>query len=210
MSHPKESLYYKDNASVQSVDTRHSGDFDLLFEFFESEPPQQRQPLHEKIKELIRGEGPARSTVYGDPTKLDSMNVHDLNPRSWYSVAWYPIYQIPDGKLHAAFLTYHSLGHLVRRSTKIDYPSVDASVVSPVVGLQSYNAQGECWFQLRQSALPEMAELSGLNPSGILKERLRTLEETALLLARAVVNKGNLLSANRHPDYEFFCSRRHL
>ena len=58
-----------------------------------------------------------------------------------YSVAWYPIYRIPDGNFHAAFLTYHSLGHLVRRSAKFDKPSVDACIVSPVVGLQSYSAQ---------------------------------------------------------------------
>jgi hypothetical protein len=63
--------------------------------------------------------------------------------------------------------------------------------------------QGECWFQLRQTA-----ETPGLNPSVILKERLRTLEETASLMSRSVVNKGNLTSANRHPDYEFFLSRR--
>lgn len=58
-----------------------------------------------------------------------------------YSVAWYPIYRIPDGNFRAAFLTYHSLGHLVHRNAKFDSPSVDACVVSPVVGLQSYNAQ---------------------------------------------------------------------
>lgn len=68
--------------------------------------------------------------------------------------------------------------------------------------------QGECWFQLRQSALSQTAETAGLNPFGILKERLRTLEETASLMARAVVNKGNMTSINRHPDYEFFLSRR--
>ncbi|KAJ7970160.1 DUF789 family protein [Quillaja saponaria] len=164
-----------DSASVQSVETTCSGELELLFEYFESEQPQRRRPLHEK-----------------------------------YSVAWYPIYRIPDGNFRAAFLTYHSLGHLVRRSTKIDYPSVDASMISPVVGLRSYNAQEECWFQLRHSVLPDTAKLSGLSSSGILKERLRTLEETATLMARAVVNKGNLIFANRHPDYKFFLSRRHL
>lgn len=50
-------------------------------------------------------------------------------------MAWYPIYRIPDGNFRAAFLTYHSLGHLVRRN------GIEDCVVSPVVGLQSYNAQ---------------------------------------------------------------------
>ncbi|KAJ7970170.1 DUF789 family protein [Quillaja saponaria] len=176
MCHSKEAFASAmDSASVQSVDTTCSAELELLFEYFESEQPQRRRPLHEK-----------------------------------YSVAWYPIYRIPDGNFRAAFLTYHSLGHWIRRSTKIDYPSVDASIISPVVGLQSYNAQEECWFQLRHSVLPDTAKLSGLSSSGILKERLRTLEETATLMSRAVVNKGNLIFANRHPDYEFFLSRRRL
>lgn len=66
--------------------------------------------------------------------------------------------------------------------------------------------QGECWFQLSPSA--KKAEILGVNPSILLKERLRTLEETASLMARAVVNKGNQICTNRHPDYEFFVSRR--
>lgn len=197
----------KDDASVQSVDMKCSSDFELLFEYFESEQPQQRRPLYEKIRELVR-EGPSHCKAYGDSTKLESINLHDLHPCSWYSVAWYPIYRIPDGNFRAAFLTYHSLGHMVRRSAKFDISNADACIVSPVVGLQSYNAQGECWFQLRQSVLSQTAETPGLNPSVILKERLRTLEETASLMSRSVVNKGNLTSANRHPDYEFFLSRR--
>ncbi|KAL5142739.1 DNA-directed RNA polymerases II, IV and V subunit 12 [Glycine soja] len=123
-----------------------------------------------------------------------------------FSVAWYPIYRIPDGNFRASFLTYHSLGHLVRRRTSSDLSTVGSCIVSPTVGLQSYNAQGECWFQLKHSALA--AEMAGLDPSLLLKDRLRTLEETASLMARAVVNKGNLTCTNRHPDYEFFMSRR--
>lgn len=55
-------------------------------------------------------------------------------------MAWYPIYRIPDANFRAAFLTYHSLGHMIRRSTKVDSADVH-SIVSPAVGLQSYNAQ---------------------------------------------------------------------
>lgn len=58
-----------------------------------------------------------------------------------YSVAWYPIYRIPDDNFRAAFLTYHSLGHFVRQSFESDSSGVGSCVVSPVVGLQSYNAQ---------------------------------------------------------------------
>ena len=39
--------------------------------------------LHLRIKELVRGDGNSHSKVYGDPTKLDSINLNDLHPRSW-------------------------------------------------------------------------------------------------------------------------------
>ncbi|XP_011035392.1 PREDICTED: uncharacterized protein LOC105133212 isoform X2 [Populus euphratica] len=194
-------------AAAQSVDVACSDDAELLFEYFEPEQPQQRQPLYEKIQELVRGNASSRCKMYGDPTNLASLNLHDLHPRSWYSVAWYPIYRIPDGNFRTAFLTYHSLGHLVHRSAKFDSPSKNVCVVSPVVGLQSYNAQGECWFQPRHS-VNQTTGTPSLDPSVIMKERLRTLAETASLMARAVVNKGDQTSVNRHPDYEFFLSRR--
>ncbi|OIW12004.1 hypothetical protein TanjilG_16115 [Lupinus angustifolius] len=194
------------DASNSCMDSTCSDDLELLFEYFELEQPQQRRPLYEMIQELVSGVIPIKSKTFGDPTKLDSINLQDLDPRSWYSVAWYPIYRIPDGNLRASFLTYHSLGHLVRRSTNSDSPTAGSSIVSPAVGLQSYNAQGECWFQPKQSALA--TEILGSNPSLLLKERLRTLEETASLMARAVVKKGNQICTNRHPDYEFFVSRR--
>ncbi|XP_061988168.1 uncharacterized protein LOC133706647 isoform X2 [Rosa rugosa] len=195
------------DVTVQSADTTGFSDLELLLEYFEYEQPQQRRPLYDKIKELVRGDGHSHSKVYGDPTTLDSINLNDLHPRSWYSVAWYPIYRIPDGNFRAAFLTYHSLGCLVRRNANFESRSVDDCIVSPVVGLQSYNAQSECWFQLRPSA-PAQTTLSNLNPCEILEERLRTLEETASLMSRAVVSKGSMTSVNRHPDYEFFLSRR--
>ncbi|XVF41521.1 hypothetical protein PTKIN_Ptkin01aG0286200 [Pterospermum kingtungense] len=193
---------------VKSVDMTRSDHLELVFEYFEFEQPHRRQALYEKIQDLVRDDITPRCKMYGDPGYLNSINMHDLHPQSWYSVAWYPIYRIPDGNFRAAFLTYHSLGHFVRRSSNFDHPSADACIVSPVVGLQSYNAQGECWFQPRYSTMNDASETQGLSPSGILKERLRTLEETASLMARAVVNKGNQTLVNTHPDYEFFLSRQ--
>lgn len=192
----------------QSVDTTITDDSELLFEYFESDQPQLRKPLFEKIKELVSGDGPSWNKVYGDPTKLDSMNLDELHHSSWYSVAWYPIYRIPDGEFRAAFLTYHSFGHLVHRSSTFDSHRKDACIVSPVVGLQSYNAQRERWFHLKQPILSQTEETTNLKPSEILRKRLKTLEQTASLMARAEVSKGNLKSVNRHPDYEFFLSRQ--
>ncbi|RWW15333.1 hypothetical protein GW17_00020837 [Ensete ventricosum] len=127
----------------------------------------------------------------------------------WYCVAWYPIYRIPDGNFHAAFLTYHSLGHFVHRSASACVPGAFTNVVSPVVGLQTYRDKGENWFQWRDMDLKvfqsEDAHFS--NTSDLLKERLRTLKQTASVMARAVVHKRDQRSANRHPDFEFFVSR---
>ncbi|RWW82148.1 hypothetical protein BHE74_00009402 [Ensete ventricosum] len=83
------------------------------------------------------------------------------------------------------------------------------NVVSPVVGLQTYRDKGENWFQWRDMDLKvfqsEDAHFS--NTSDLLKERLRTLKQTASVMARAVVHKRDQRSANRHPDFEFFVSR---
>ncbi|PKI63287.1 hypothetical protein CRG98_016278 [Punica granatum] len=133
----------KDDIASQTVESAESHESELIFEYFELEPPQQRRPLYEKfyhvrIQELVTGDGPSRDKAYGDSSELNSINLQDLDPRSWYSVAWYPIYRIPDGDFRAAFLTYHSLGHFVRRD------GLDNCVASPVAGLQSYNAQNEC------------------------------------------------------------------
>jgi hypothetical protein len=62
-----------------------------------------------------------------------------------YCVAWYPIYRIPDGKFQAAFLTYHSLGHLVRCKSSLNQAGHSLAVL-PVMGLQSYNDKVKCWY----------------------------------------------------------------
>lgn len=59
-----------------------------------------------------------------------------------FSVAWYPIYRIPERNFRASFLTYHSLGHFAQRPFPTDASNEHTSqILSPVLGLQSYNAQ---------------------------------------------------------------------
>lgn len=58
---------------------------------------------------------------------------------SRFCVAWYPVYRVPRGNFRAAFLTYHSLGKLVPQNRSLDMTRGHTHVVSPVVGLQSYN-----------------------------------------------------------------------
>lgn len=182
---------------------------ELIFEFFESEQPQLRKPLYEKVMELSKA-GTSCDNFFGDPSKLECLNLQDLHPTSWYSVAWYPIYRIPEGNLRASFLTYHSMGHLAQRSISASssLDKRDFCIVSPVLGLQSYNTQGECWFYPNKPSHSFEGSVC-LNTSEILKERLKTLEETALLFARGYVYKDNVEFVNRQPDYEFFLSRKH-
>ncbi|CAN4100582.1 unnamed protein product [Withania somnifera] len=182
---------------------------ELLFEYFEYEQPQNRKPLFVKIQELVAGNGPSSCGVFGDQSILWSARLPDLHPHSWFSVAWYPIYRIPDGNFRASFLTYHSLGHYVHRDQTLRAPRLDAGIVFPVVGLQSYNAQGECWFQPRHSTehLKEVA-LDNSDAASVLQDRIKTLEQTAYHISRAVRTIGAETLVNRHPDYEFFLSRR--
>ncbi|XP_029122550.1 uncharacterized protein [Elaeis guineensis] len=183
-------------------------DSEVVFEYFEKEPPQQRKPFYTKVKELMEM-GSSNPLVFGDPSKLGNMNLQDLHPASWFSVAWYPIYRIPEGSFRASFLTYHSLGHLVLRRIKLESLENTAfCAVVPVLGLQSYNAQGECWFCPKKSAGSVLIDGTFFDISEILKERLRTLEETSALFARGHVRKYQIRTPNRQPDYEFFLSRK--
>nr|XP_016442028.1 PREDICTED: uncharacterized protein LOC107767510 [Nicotiana tabacum] len=120
----------------------------------------------------------------------------------------WPFYRIPDGNLRAAFLTYHSLGHFIHGNQTLKPRSVDDCIVSPIIGLQSYNAQGECWFQPRHSADDLTEEFLDMDLHTVLRERIRTLEQTASIMSRAVRKIGSDTLVNRHPDYEFFLSRR--
>jgi lipopolysaccharide biosynthesis protein len=65
--------------------------------------------------------------------------------------------------------------------------------------------QAEWWFEMSKSD-SEGAE-SAEPASQILKERLRTLNESAVLMSRASVLKNGQMSRNSHPDFEFFLSR---
>ncbi|XP_042384745.1 uncharacterized protein LOC121976589 [Zingiber officinale] len=201
-----------DNADISLSELSSSEDFsdkiqdqeELIFEYFESDQPPRRQPLFEKIKELVTLGKLSDRRVFGDPLKLESTKLQDLHPASWYSVAWYPIYRIPEANFRASFLTYHSLGNFVCRSNPECVSDASNTLISPVVGLQTYNDKGENWFQPRDMGPNFRSEF---NISGLIKERLRTLKKTASVMSKTAVAKGNNRSVNQHPDYDFFVSR---
>ncbi|KAL9252594.1 hypothetical protein AKJ16_DCAP07816, partial [Drosera capensis] len=184
-----------------------SDDMELMFEFFESEQPHQRMPLYDKVLELASA-GILGNHGFGDASKLQCANLCELHPASWFSVAWYPIYRIPEGKLRAAFLTYHSLGHSVHRCVATDTDDKNALciILFPVVGLQSYRAQDGLWFHPKLK-IGERLAFKAL-ASQLVEDRTRTLEENALFFARGLVDKDHGRVANRQPDFEFFKSRK--
>ncbi|XP_047090493.1 uncharacterized protein LOC124702393 isoform X1 [Lolium rigidum] len=192
-------LHIKDDQQLETIEP--------IFEFFESEQPFWRRQLFNKVKELIDGAKQSNCQISGDPKNLE-LNLHDLHPASWYCVAWYPIYRIPDGKFQAAFLTYHSLGHWVHRRSSSDQAG-HGHVVLPVMGLQSYNDKGEWWFQTSRSTSEDInsTDSSCSQVSQVLRERVSTLKQAAAAMARAdMPSKDRMRSRNRHPDYEFFLS----
>ncbi|WMV21087.1 hypothetical protein MTR67_014472 [Solanum verrucosum] len=68
--------------------------------------------------------------------------------------------------------------------------------------------KGECWFQPRHSGDDLTEEFLDMDLHTVLRERLRTLEQTASIMSRAVRKIGSDTLMNIHPDYEFFLSRR--
>lgn len=74
----------------------------LIFEFFEKASPYTRASLSDTIRGIME-----------EQPELAEMTSDDLAPSSWMSVAWYPIYRIPQGTMlhdvQGCFLTYHAL-----------------------------------------------------------------------------------------------------
>lgn len=63
----------------------------------------ERVPLADQVEELAAG---------SVGTAISATRVADLHPYSWYAVAWYPLYRIPEALLDARFLTFHSMAPL--------------------------------------------------------------------------------------------------
>jgi len=150
----------------------------LLFEFLESEPPYQREPLADKICSLAKR--------FPD---LQTLRSCDLSPASWISVAWYPIYGIPAGPtqrdLDACFLTYHSLSTQFAGAGK-QGPRPTAPVAAmwlPTFAMASYKLKGAAWT-------PGWRD-----------------RQLAASLAQAADSWTRLLRAD-HPDHRFFAARR--
>uniref|UniRef100_A0ACD5VZ23 Uncharacterized protein n=1 Tax=Avena sativa TaxID=4498 RepID=A0ACD5VZ23_AVESA len=146
----------------------------LLFQYLEFDSPFCREPLTDKISSLS----------YRFPG-LWTLSSCDLSPRSWMSIAWYPIYRIPTGPtlkdLDACFLTFHQLSNYPHGDHPLAYDSMP-NIPLPVFGLASYKFSNSVW--------------SSTDGDWQLASCLRQAAADWLRDSRA-----------SHPDYQFFVSR---
>ncbi|RDX77424.1 hypothetical protein CR513_42462 [Mucuna pruriens] len=176
------SVYNKHNTMQEgfsSDDSETGNPQDLLFEYFDHDPPHGREPLTDKILDLAR-----------HYPSLKSLRSCDLFPASWM----YPIYRIPTGPtlkdLDACFLTYHTLhtpltGNGGTQAPILVYPNdMDGGVPKislPSFAMASYKLKGSIWTQ------------NGVNESQV----ANSLLQAADWLRQLQVN---------HPDFQFFVS----
>lgn len=80
----------------------------------------------------------------------------DVHPASWFAVAWYPVYRIPDAPLTARFLAFYSFAQLQEvLQGALGSPALDPAAPCqlgglplPVVGLKWYNTFSERWLDV--------------------------------------------------------------
>ncbi|CAH9136755.1 unnamed protein product [Cuscuta epithymum] len=186
----------------------------LMFEFLEQNPPQNRQPLTDKIISLA-----------SQFPELRTYRSCDLTPASWISVAWYPIYRIPIGptlqSLDACFLTFHSLStshdSTTRRNDLLHNHGSTSSSSSSNRGMHNHDSTNNNMTTNNNNynnkngmpvklPLPTFGlasykfKVSFWSPS----EEYESEKINSLLLA---ADKWLRLLQVDHPDYRFFVSR---
>ncbi|KAI5399095.1 hypothetical protein KIW84_064461 [Lathyrus oleraceus] len=88
------------------------------------------------------------SNLAKDDPCIKNLRSSEISPRSWFSVAWYPIYRIPNGPtlsdIKASFLTYHNLSTEFKRKTQPEISDNDRKLKTPlpVFGLTTYKVKG--------------------------------------------------------------------
>eukprot|EP00958_Prasinococcus_capsulatus_P015437 scaffold1644_cov357-Prasinococcus_capsulatus_cf.AAC.2 len=173
----------------------------LKFEFFEGDPPPQRMPFSDRVRMLHDRHG-------RDGFEEDTL-LRELHPRSWFAVAWYPIYRIPDRPLRARFLTFHPLHPPESQLLRREGPSGERRFALPVLGCVSSNAIAEGWLR-SDGALnePSYSSAAHLNAKSVIADRMRQ-KLRSLELSAATVARTGLDGRERraHSDFEWFASR---
>lgn len=105
------------------------------FSWAAAEHVADRLPLHTRVTELATRDG---SLLEEHP--LWSSKLVDLHPYSWFAVAWYPLYRIPDAPLTARFLTFHSLAPLWEAATAAEREVREAAEAAAATEISSAGA----------------------------------------------------------------------
>ena len=129
-----------------------------------------------------------------------STRLCDLHEGSWISVAWYPIYRVPDSPLRTCFLTYHAPGGVALSPPTTALPPVGFKWYFPA----TTGSNNEHWFA---SHAPEADDAHGVQYPTSIDLRLNELEYNATVLARGSLRPINEPAKRRHPDWEFFSRR---
>eukprot|EP00210_Caulerpa_lentillifera_P003615 g3450.t1 len=183
------------------------------YEHFEVNPPWFRKPLYDMMDELSE-----------EKPELLTMKLKDLHPASWFCVAWYPLYRIPDAPLVTRFLTFHSF-HPPEQETNLVRQG--GSVPLAVYGLEWYNMKDELWmdnikigkdsrsstpsrsnnlnWNLHEGEVENAQQLNWL-------QRIRYLMDTAKTFARGLslrrkTRHGSMEVNMYHHDFEYFYER---
>ncbi|WOH15514.1 hypothetical protein DCAR_0935055 [Daucus carota subsp. sativus] len=182
LSLPDQNIALQEGFSSDEGEPRKPQDF-LLFEYLERDPPFGRGPLADKISNL----------ALRFP-ELKSLRSCDLQPSSWISVAWYPIYRIPMGPtlkdLDACFLTFHHLSTpMTDNSSTVPAPAPVVTCPSEIDGIPRISLPifGFASYKFKSSLWTDNGQLVSL-------------------LLQAADNWLTLRQVN-HPDFSFFCRR---
>ncbi|KAL5069071.1 hypothetical protein RYX36_019958 [Vicia faba] len=130
-----EGLDKKPNEESGTSMTSNKTPHKLVYKYFEHALPHVRLPLTDQASTLAKE----------DPC-IKNLKSSELSPRSWFSVAWYPIYRIPLGltmkNLDASFLTYHKLSTDFKIKTLPERRDGKLKMSLPSFGLTTYKVKG--------------------------------------------------------------------
>jgi len=184
-------------SGVQLFARAEGGGTTLVYEFFEKASPYSRAALRETIE-----------TILEEREDLRNLTSDDLAPNSWMSVAWYPIYRIPQGTMlhdvQGCFLTYHALYAGKLRDGDIACP------LPPRMSKVQEEFIAERVIRARERA-PEGALVRVLRPFGLSMYKMQgdvwAANESVTEWMNALMDGAYSwlrLRKTVHPDYEFF------
>lgn len=168
-----------------------------VYEFFEKASPYSRAALGETIEMILE-----------EREDLRTLTSDDLAPNSWMSVAWYPIYRIPQGTMlhdvQGCFLTYHALYVGELRDGDIACP------LPPQMSKSQEEFIANRVNRARERA-PEGALVRVLRPFGLSMYKMQgdvwAANESVTEWMNALMDGAYTwlrLRKTVHPDYEFF------